>query len=315
MNYEEFCVWVENRLKEQYGEDVQIEIQSVRKNNGVMQEGILIIREDCNVTPTIYLKEFYHMYENGMEPEMVLERLQAVYEINKSEENLDLAFFKDFSQVRERIVYKLVNRKENEALLKEVPWMPLLDLAVVFYYILPEHIFSKGTILIRNSHCQDWNVEEKELYAIAVENTPKLCPPLILDMKQILQSWENSLLAGTGTNDSETLWKPVCLETLEISRKETDTMFILTNTLRNQGAIAILYEGILKKFSEKFDSDIFILPSSIHECILISAKEEESAKEDLERLVYNVNHAHVTKEERLSDCVYRYIKKTGEIIS
>lgn len=89
-------------------------------------------------------------------------------------------------------------------------------------------------------------------------------------------------------------------------------MFILTNALRNQGAAAILYDGILKRLSDKFGSDLYILPSSIHECIIISA-EEEDAREGLERLVCRVNHSQVAKEERLSDHVYRYERKTDEI--
>ena len=116
MNYEEFCIWVENRLKEQYENKARIEIQSVRKNNGVLQKGLFIIREDCNITPTIYLREFYNMYEDGMDPEEVLKRLLAVYEANKTGANLDFSFFRDFNQVQDRIAYKLINREDNEAL-------------------------------------------------------------------------------------------------------------------------------------------------------------------------------------------------------
>lgn len=315
MNYEEFCIWVESRLKEQYEEDVHVEIQSMRKNNGVIQEGLLIIREGCNITPTIYLKEFYQMYENGMEPEMVLERLQVVYEINKAETNLDFSFFKEFNKVQDRIAYKLINREDNEVLLKEIPWVPLLDLAIVFYCILPEHILSNGTILINHGHCKDWGVNGERLYSIAKENTPKLCPPQILDMKRMLQTWERieqDEMEDTEDGISDAIWKPVCLETLELSERREESMFILTNAMRNQGAIAILYDGILKQLSEKFGSDLYILPSSIHECIIISA-EEEDARDGLEQLVYRVNHSRVAKEERLSDHVYRYGRETDEI--
>lgn len=313
MNYEEFCIWVKNRLSEQQDKDVRIEMQSVRKNNGVMQEGLLFIQEGSNVAPTIYLKEFYHMYENGMDPETVLKRLQVVYEINKAETNLDFSFFEDFAQVQERIVYKVINRENNKDLLEEIPWVPLLDLAIVFYCILPEHIFSNGTILINHSHCKLWSVDEKKLFSIAAENTPRLCPPILLDMKKMLQIYESMEKDETGSSNLEELWKPVCLENLKLSGEKEEYMFVLTNEKRNQGAIAVFYDGILKALSDKFESDLYIMPSSIHECIVISAEEKDSRGE-LENLVYKINDSRVAKEERLSNHVYRYIREKDEVI-
>lgn len=317
MSYEEFCIWVENRLKEKYEDGVRIEIQSVCKNNGVQQKGLFIIREDCNITPTIYLREFYTMYEDGIALEEVLKRLLAVYEANKAETSLDFSFFKDFSQVKDRIAYKLINREENEALLKEIPWIPLLDLAVVFYFILPEHFFTSGTILIRKSHCKEWGVDEEQLFSIAAENTPKLCPPLLLDMKAMLETLERMTsgeMEDTAENLLENLWQPACLDSLKLSeRKAGEHMFVLTNEIRNQGAVVAIYKGVLKKLSEKFESDLYILPSSIHECIILPAEAEET-KEELEALVGRVNHSQVAAEERLSDRVYRYLREKDEII-
>lgn len=312
MNYEEFCIWVKDRLNEQQNKDVRIEMQSVRKNNGVMQEGLLFIQEGSNVAPTIYLKEFYCMYENGMDPETVLKRLQVVYEINKAQTNLDFSFFEDFSQVQDRIVYKVINRKNNKALLEEIPWVPLLDLAVVFYCILPEHIFSNGTVLVNHSHCRAWNIDEKKLFSIAEENTPRLCPPILLDMKKMLQIYESMEEGETDGSALEELWKPVSLENLEFSDKKEEHMFVLTNEKRNQGAVAAFYNGVLKSLSDKFESDLYIMPSSIHECIIISA--EEDSREELEGLVYKVNHSRVAEEERLSNHVYRYVREKDQVV-
>lgn len=317
MNFEEFCDWVENRLKEQCENGMHIEIQSVQKNNGVLQKGLFIIREDCNLTPTIYLREFYNLYESGMDPEEVLKQLLAVYEANRAETSLDFSFFKDFCQVRDRIAYKLISREDNEALLKEIPWIPLLDLALVFYYILPEHFFTSGTILIKQSHCEEWGVDEKQLFSIAEENTPELCPPLLLDMKAMIEMWER-LANGEkidGTESlSESLWQPVGLESLEFSeRKREECMFVLTNEKRNLGAAAVLYKDMLRKLSEKLQSDLYILPSSIHECIILPA-DEDGTIEELEALVCRVNRSQVAREEQLSDHVYRYLREKDEII-
>ncbi len=317
MNYKEFCEWMSARLKEYYEDGARIEIQSIRKNNGVMQEGLLIVRKGCNITPTIYIKEFYTMYENGMDPEEILKNVVAIYEDNKAEASLDFQFFMEFNNVKGMIAYKLINREENGALLEEVPWISVLDLALVFYCILPEHIFSNGTILIKNSHCKQWGVDAADLLGIARENTPLLCPLLLLDMKTMLGIWE----AMEKEKSKEVwecmlkrLWSPVDLEKLEISdRRREERMFLLTNKMRNQGAVAIFYKGVLKRLSEKLESDLFILPSSIHECIVLPMG-EEAVKEELENLVRKVNRTQVMEEERLSDRIYRYLRNEDQII-
>lgn len=318
MNYKEFCKWVEVRLKEEYGEEgTHVEIRSVRKNNGVVQDGIFIRGKDSNVAPTIYLRDFYTMYENGMEPEEVLEKIVAVYEENRRESDLDFSFFRDFEQVRERLAFKLVNKEDNQELLKEIPWIPVLDLALVFYCILPEVFSINGTILINNSHCADWGVDAEALYAAAKENTPRMCPPLLIDMKEMLRIWERMRMGeepGQSEELQERLWKPVNLSEADFTkRKKEECMLILTNELRNLGAGVIFYNGVLKEISKKLESDLYILPSSIHECIILPAG-EETGKRELEELVQRVNRTQVIKEERLSDHVYRYIREKDEII-
>lgn len=318
MNYKEFCKWVEARLKEEYGEEgTYVEIRSVRKNNGVVQDGIFIRGKDCNVAPTIYLREFYSMYENGMEPEGILEKIMAVYEENKREKDLDFSFFRDFEQVRERLAFELVNKETNKELLQEIPWIPVLDLALVFYCILPEVFSINGTILINNDHCKDWGVDAEALYDAAKENTPRMCPPLLIDMREMLFVWERIRTGeepGQAEKLQKRLWKPVNLSKVDFSqRKKEECMLILTNELRNLGAGAIFYNDLLKEISKKLESDLYILPSSIHECIILPVG-DETGKNELEELVQRVNRTQVLKEERLSDHVYRYIREKDEII-
>ena len=91
-------------------------------------------------------------------------------------------------------------------------------------------------------------------------------------------------------------------------------MYILTNEFRTNGATTLLYEGILEEIAGMFDSDIILLPSSIHEVILVpAASGDEYLKQldDFSAMVKEVNETELADEEILSDHAYYYIKGCG----
>ncbi len=322
MNFQEFCTWIAEQLQTYYGEGAQIELRQFRKNNGCMLTGLVIMEPKANVMPTIFLEEYFSIYENGIPPEEVLERIIGVYEANKIDESVDFSYFRDYEKVRERIVCKLIGREENEELLKEIPWAPVLDLALVFYYILPDNAFAKGTILIRKSHLEAWKIEQEQLLEQAKANTERLNPPLLQDMETILREWlcpaqtENNpafIEEAEKAEEEEQEQKQMPAEDETELCKPKAAMHVLTNQERVFGAVCILYDGLLRKLAESWDSDIFILPSSVHECILLPEKEGFIQKELVE-MVCQVNKTQLKQEERLSNKVYYYSRSRDEIL-
>lgn len=305
MNYEEFCIWMKERLEEMYGDRMRVELRTVRKNNGIVLDALTMISERCNLSPTIYLNEFFLQYENGMLPEDILERIKAVYENVKREENIDFDFYTNYEIVQERIACKLINKKANEALLKEVPWVPMLDLAIVFYYLLPEYVFVEGTILIRNEHCENWKVTAEDLLQAARMNMDRLCPIRLYDMHTLLKVWSQDMCDGS-VCDRESFWVPIEPETIETSCFAEMQMYIITNEKRNLGAINAFRGDVIKRLAIRLNCDIYVLPSSIHECILVPIY-GNVRKDELGKMVREVNASCVEQEEVLSDKVYRYI--------
>lgn len=296
MNYQEFCAWILEQLQDYYGEEAQVEIRQIQKNNGIMLSGLLVMEPETGMAPTIYLEEFFSEYENGTPLEVITKRIIHIYEANKMEEPVDFSYFSDYKQVQEQIVYKLIGREKNREMLERVPWVPVLDMALVFVYLLPKEAVISGTIMIYNSHLQIWGIDTDTLYEQAKANTSRLYPPLLQDMETLLKEW----MAG-----ADVLEKPL--------RASSKTMYVLTNQKRTMGAAAILYEGFLKNLAEEWESDIFILPSSIHECILIPEKGGHLQK-NLEEMVRTVNETQLSQEERLSDRVYYYSRREDKIL-
>lgn len=191
----------------------------------------------------------------------------------------------NYEKIKNKIVYKLVNYKENEKLLSDLPYILFLDMAIIFY-ILPEEIDrTRKDILICKEHLKIWKVKQNEIYQQAKKNTPILLPYKIKDTKNILQECET--IGGVSN------------------------CYILTNQNNWNGACCILYENILKSFAEKQNSNIIIIFFSIHEVLLVSEDERINRKE-LFNVVKPVNKGKVKKEEQLSNSIYLYEFNTEE---
>ena len=80
------------------------------------------------------------------------------------------------------------------------------------------------------------------------------------------------------------------------------------HTFNNPADIAasMLYENELHELAESLESDLYILPSSVHEVIAVSS--DMGSPEMLAQMVVEVNMQEVSLDERLSNQVYHYDK-------
>ena len=89
-------------------------------------------------------------------------------------------------------------------------------------------------------------------------------------------------------------------------------LYVLTNQSHLNGASVLLYKNLLKELSDTIDESFYILPSSIHEIILVPSGSSLS-KTNLNLMVQDVNQKEVSPMERLSDHVYFYNRLTRAI--
>ena len=90
------------------------------------------------------------------------------------------------------------------------------------------------------------------------------------------------------------------------------SMYILTNCIRNFGAAAVLYRDVLKNIGEYLKEDFYVLPSSIHEMIIVPDSSAPSWRETA-MIVKEINETQVREEEVLSDIPYHYKRKEGRL--
>jgi len=298
MNYEGFLTQVQKSVGDIIGEEGKVSISHVIKNNGVELDGLIIMMKDSNVSPTIYLNSYYDENCTGRPFEEIVDNIMEVYNENKDKVTICADFFMNFENIREKIVYKVINYDQNKKLLQKVPHKMILDLAVVFYCLIEQGELGNATALIYNTHLKTWDIDVNAIYEIAMKNTPKLLQSNIKKMADIIKEL---FMQEQNINDDENLDIFNKMDSDDISAD----MFVLTNISRINGAACMLYEDVLSNFANSIDSDLYILPSSIHEVIIVP-QVNNLDKTELCQMVKEVNAEGVADDEILSDHVYVY---------
>ena len=176
MEYYEFMEKVKDQLQRLAEEGVCIKLQKIQKNNGILLKGVSILKNVENIFSTIYLDSFFARYQNGETVETIAREIMDLYQIYRIEEPIDPDFYCDFSNVWDHIVCKVINYEKNRELLKNIPYLRYLDLAIVFYCRIQDEQIGKGTILIHNSHLKLWSITDSELSESAKYNTKNPLP-------------------------------------------------------------------------------------------------------------------------------------------
>lgn len=291
MNFEEFKAWVkENITSKDWKETSQIEISVVKKNNGVSATGLFIRASGQDVSPILYLDDYYIHYQNGELLENVIRNIRADYDKKVQMAAVKIPNLQEFENIRGRVIYRLVNYEKNKEILEDCPHIRLYDLAVTFRWVARIDDVGVSTSLITNKQVKEWGVSVNDLVLAARQNTPRLFPAQIIDMEEMLAGMVSFILYPSAI-----------------------PMYILTNKQELNGASALLYGDILKDFANKKGADMYILPSSIHEVIMVPADRINDPTKLLS-IVHDANTTVVSIGDVLSDSVYYYDRKKDQIL-
>ena len=306
MTYEQFKAAIQGRLAKDIPDPKTIHIHEVYKNNGTVLDGLIILENSANASPTLYLNYYYSSYEEGETFSAVYTRLLQDYRDNRPDGSIDPEFFRDFGNVRDHISFKLIHYEKNRALLADTPHLRFLDLAIVFYHLLSlDGELGRVTMLIRKAHAENWDTTPRDLYRTAKQNAMKLLPATLQDLHQVAVH----LTASVKTSEDG------CHVFFTPPEDPVIPLYLLTNKKNLFGASCMLYNGILKNYAEQMKADFYIIPSSIHEVLLLPVtSKDQYDRAHLDRLVREVNREAVDPEEVLSDHVYFYSAKEDRIL-
>ncbi len=290
----DFSAKLIKEIKKLISKDQRVELSTIMKNNGITEEAVSIVEKNKNVSPTIYLNEFYEWYKEGTELEFLAAEIVRRNNEYKLEESLDIGFFVNYEKAKGRIVFKLVNHKLNQKLLEKIPYVKYMDLVMVFYYLIHDENAGNATILIHNSHLDMWKVSIKDVYKQACANTPVLLPAAITGMREIIQQ-----MMGEGSKIPEFV--------------DDIPMYVMTNSMKMNGAATMAYPNVVRNFANAIGKNVYIIPSSVHEVILIPETGTEG--NCLNDMVREVNETQVDPKEVLADHVYYYDREENKVSS
>lgn len=295
MLYQEFVYAVEERVNRKLEGGVKASLYTATKNNGKQRQGMMIEHPGVNISPTIYLEEFYEHFRNGKSLDDIVREILEFYDKVRCRTSWDTSGVLDYEKMRKKIMFKLINTEKNKELLCNVPHRELLDLSIVFYVLM--EITGKGTatMLVRDSHLREWRTDPDTLYEDAKKNVGMLMPAQLFSMRESVEQ-----ILG----DKE-VQKVNLLEMPESRDTKKDYMYVLTNPSYIFGAACIVYPHILEMAGEVLGEDFFILPSSIHETILVPASCSVQPAE-LNQMIREINATQVADEEVLSNHCYYY---------
>lgn len=290
-------------LPEEYS-DCLVSIERVIKNNDSVNDGLLIRKCKEGISPNIYLEPFYEEYEGGRSLEKICRQIADIRVESECSAGVNISLLMDFEAVKDHILVSLINTECNSVLLQSRPNRSFFDLSMIFYIDLSnlQVGFNKPGLLsipLTYELIEKYDVSEEEIYEIAICNLMKMKPVCNYMHEYLIEL----IVDKTKQNQLSFQEFDRLVDDLE-NRKNYDIMY-LTNESRIRGSALMLNPSNLEIAAEKIGGDFYIIPSSVHELILISTSTHMSIK-DLLEMVNDVNSKNVAKEDFLSNNMYFY---------
>ena len=287
MTFENFKKKLVKEVQEALGDERKVCITVICKNNQTKKEVLTFEGNSSGCTPAIYLRDLYRQLQAGITVEMCRDEVLAIanrnpiVNVSKITDNWD--------EIKERIFPVLVNKQWNEQRLENLVHIDFLNFAVMLKYYVDDIPAGKGSINVSRELMEAWGIDEHVLWKTAAEK--------LENEEFTIMDLEDIVMREFGT---------------EFQSDRSGALYILTNKGALNGAAAMLRTDILTSFAESIGRNFYILPSSIHELILLPDRGNYQV-EELQEMVRTVNLTTVAEEERLSDDIYYFNRKYGRV--
>ena len=292
MNFEEFKQQLMEDLKEalsrRVGTEIAVEENEVHKLQQESYDGIVIRKENESIGVNVDATRLYSDLEQGRAYEDVLH--YAVDIAQKGFEDapkIDISQIMNYEVMKHSLITQLIPVAGNEDMLANIPHKQIEDLALVYRFSVGRDEHGQSTILVKNDMLDRYGITAEQLHQDALENAPLTHPASLRSMQEVMADMMGMKPEEIATGE------PMML----VAAVEGSFM----------GASVIQYPGFMDQAAEKIGGDFFVLPSSIHEVLLIPDDGTQDYH-DLAEMVQTINETQVAPAERLSDNVYHYDK-------
>lgn len=295
---QELMEYIKNHIKEymplEY-QDASVVLEEVTKNNDRVLTGLIVRRDGETIAPAVYLEQYAEQIDNGRSLDSIMREI-ATIQTDYHVPAFDLSSLEDYEKVKPVLAIRLYDPEKNQDYLKDKPHTPCGDLTAAYQIQISKDNDGVASAIVTNSLLQTWGISTEQLHkdALASEsNRETVCFHSMEDvMSQLMLNGECPNLL----NADEVLSPNMGL-------------YVLTNESRLNGAGILAQNNVLEQVGNLLQSDFYVLPSSIHE-VLVVPDDGTFALKELESIVKEVNATQVAPKDLLSDKVQYYDRET-----
>lgn len=283
-------------LYENTGAEYSIETTSVKHLQNAGYEGIVVLPENASIGVNIDVQSLYNDLENGKTYEEVFDRAyQMIADGFDNQPNINIEELSNYDAMKEKLAIQVVSTERNAEMLEKIPHKEVEDMSLVCRFIVSDSKFGMGSILINNDMIERYGITTEQLFADAAKYAPELRPSEIVNIADVLAE-----MMGIDVSEFN--------EQMGVHGGPEIPMYVASTHDKSNGAGIIAYPGFMEMAAEKIGGDFFVLPSSVHEVILVPDNGGGDFHE-LENMVQEVNATQVDPKDKLSDKVYHYDSK------
>lgn len=306
MDIKEFFNYIKKTIETEIP-GITIQIGRKPEEDSRNRTGIYIHKAGENASPLLWLDYYHDEYRNGKTREETVAEIIRDWKWALDQlEEIPEASALDWEEAKKKVFLSLLSEEKRKCFQREdIITVDFLDLKLVVRFCL--HLSSKGIQsfpVTRKLALHHWGITEEELIRTAGDNAVTMFPPSLREMYQFLSD-PHETRNNTGQG-----------ELIHGEEPLADSIYLLFNSRGIYGASSICYNGLLPELFRRFGKGFYVIPSSIHEMILLPESQEESflQPEELRKLIYQINRSEVRPEERLSDSLYYYDGKELTIV-
>lgn len=248
MDYKEFKEKLKEVLAERFA-PVVIEENSIQKLQEQDYDALTLRKQGENIGLNMNVTAMYASYEDGMGFDDIVSRaVQMVESGFKGRLDIDFSMLNDYEQMKSLLTMQVVSKEANVDMLQKIPHQELEDLAVVYRFVLSQNETGAASVLVTNELMERYGVTHEQIHADAEQYSPESRPATLRGLYGVV----NDMMGGEA-----------------IEPTEDESMYVASVVGAMSGAGVIAYPGFLEQAAEKIGGDFFVLPSSIHEVLLV----------------------------------------------
>ena len=304
MNFNEFVNEVKDNIKlflpKDY-ENAEVSTMECHKLNRAYT-GLMVRKEGEMLTPTINLNQLYEAYKTqpSVTMETVCRKIADI--VLEAPIQVDLKAILNYEDVKDKLFIRVSSAEANKEVLEIVPRQLKEDLAITYHVAVGKDQDGLSSMLITNEMMKEYGVTQEQIHEDAMKSSPRVMVPEVSSIGVLIDEiYQKNILMLTPDE------REMLLETMQES-SEMPTFFVVTNTERVNGAGVIFYPEFMDNMGELLGNDFFILPSSIHQMLILPDDGQVDA-EMLRDMVKEVNATQVAPAERLTNDVYHFDTK------